>query len=457
MAVMLAAARRNEPRRPFAVAPEADPRQRPIGRPRMDWGSAAAAAASGRRRSRSAPSTASSSGASPIAARWLTAVSGGSYAATAWTLARRRRPHRPRGRRRDRLVVRADPRQSDGTSPLPAQRARWPRAIGGRGAGLRAVQRRRARRTGLRAGVAGRLGDRQRRRPADLPSARGAADPSRPSRRAVAARRDRHGRRRSGCWRISALPSYRLASLWRVAAGLVVLGVVLEVMLIVVPLLMVIVGGFLSGGTASARAALVGSTAVAGVIGTIWRMAAKPVTSRLSARLPELGGFLLLAAALIWGGKVATDGATGTGVFRSPWVVGGRHARLPRGVPVAADHRSDDPPDLPQAAPAQLRAGASGRRHAALAVGAEPTALGPAPRRRPRVGGVLRAAAGRHRAGRPPGRELHHLSIRGSAGRGGGPRPTSTWLASRITWAPSAWWRRGWRPAGPPSPRRWDG
>lgn len=118
---------------------------------------------------------------------------------------------------------------------------------------------------------------------------------------------------------VSALPSYALASLWRVAAGLVVLGLVLEVLLVVVPLAMVVIGGFLSGGTASARAAFVGSTALAGVVGAVWRLAAKPIAGRFSARLPELGGFLLLAAALVWGGKVATDAATATGWFASPW------------------------------------------------------------------------------------------------------------------------------------------
>jgi hypothetical protein len=54
----------------------------------------------------------------------------------------------------------------------------------------------------------------------------------------------------------------------------------------------------------------------------VWRLVSKPVLSRLSNRLPELGGLLLLLVALLWGGKVATDAATGAGLFRSPlaWI-----------------------------------------------------------------------------------------------------------------------------------------
>ena len=117
---------------------------------------------------------------------------------------------------------------------------------------------------------------------------------------------------------VSALRSYRLASLWKAAAGLFVIGLVLEVLLIGVPLAMVVVGRLLHGGTASARAAFVGTTALAGVAGTVWRLAAKPVTTRLASRLPELGGLLLAVVALVWGGKVATDAATGSGLFRAP-------------------------------------------------------------------------------------------------------------------------------------------
>ena len=127
----------------------------------------------------------------------------------------------------------------------------------------------------------------------------------------------------AGVLGVSALPSHRLATLWRAAAALVVLGLVLEVLLVGVPLAMVTVGGYLHGGTASARATVGGTTALAGVAGVVLRMASRPVLSRFSARLPELGGLLLVAAGLIWGGKVATDAAVGTGLFRAPivWVL----------------------------------------------------------------------------------------------------------------------------------------
>nr|MBA3289244.1 hypothetical protein [Acidimicrobiia bacterium] len=50
----------------------------------------------------------------------------------------------------------------------------------------------------------------------------------------------------------------------------------------------------------------------------VWRLA-RPVVSRLTAMAPKLGGLLLVLAVVIWGGKVATDAALGTGLFRSPW------------------------------------------------------------------------------------------------------------------------------------------
>jgi hypothetical protein len=118
---------------------------------------------------------------------------------------------------------------------------------------------------------------------------------------------------------LSSLPSYRMAAWWKAAAGLFVVGLVLEAFLVLTPLAMVVVGGFLRGGTASARAAVIGSTAAFGVAATVWRLVSKPVLSRVSNRLPELGGFLLLIVALLWGGKVATDAATGAGLFRSPF------------------------------------------------------------------------------------------------------------------------------------------
>jgi hypothetical protein len=121
---------------------------------------------------------------------------------------------------------------------------------------------------------------------------------------------------------ISALPSWRVAAWWRGAAVLGVVAVVLEVFLVVIPVAMVAVGNWMTGGTDAARASWVGIAAVAGVAGTVWRLVSKPIVGAVQSRLPELGGALLALAAVVWGGKVATDAATDSGVFRSPevWV-----------------------------------------------------------------------------------------------------------------------------------------
>jgi hypothetical protein len=117
---------------------------------------------------------------------------------------------------------------------------------------------------------------------------------------------------------ISALPSWRLAAWWRVAAVLGVMGLALEVFLVVTPVAMVTVGNWMRGGTDAARASWVGIAAVAGVAGTIWRLVSKPLVGVVQSRLPELGGVLLVVAGVVWGGKVATDAAIDSGVFRSP-------------------------------------------------------------------------------------------------------------------------------------------
>ena len=116
---------------------------------------------------------------------------------------------------------------------------------------------------------------------------------------------------------VSALPSWTVATWWRLAALLGALGLVLEIVLVVIPVAMVAVGNWMQGGADAARASWVGIAAVAGVAGTIWRLVSKPLAGQLQSRLPELGGVLLVIAAVVWGGKVATDAATGTGVFRS--------------------------------------------------------------------------------------------------------------------------------------------
>jgi hypothetical protein len=121
----------------------------------------------------------------------------------------------------------------------------------------------------------------------------------------------------------SALPSWRVATWWRLAAVLGALGVVLLIFLVAAPVAMVAVGNWMRGGADAARASWIGFAALAGVGGTIWRLVSKPVVGQLRSRLPELGGVLLALAAVVWGGKVATDAAIGTGVFSSPvtWAV----------------------------------------------------------------------------------------------------------------------------------------
>ena len=116
---------------------------------------------------------------------------------------------------------------------------------------------------------------------------------------------------------VSALPSWKVASLWKVSVALVALAVLLEVVLVAMPVAMVFAGRWLSGGTSSMRATAVGGSAFVAAVAAVWRIARKPVISQISTRLPELGGFLLAFVAFVWAGKVATDAATDAGAFRS--------------------------------------------------------------------------------------------------------------------------------------------
>jgi hypothetical protein len=316
MALMLAAARRTEPVRSVPLAPPSPPVAAPasaaagLGICCSGGGIRAAAFALG------ALERLESDGVTDRA-RWLSAVSGGSYAATSWTLVRAADPARPaatdiidwleapipgtdKGRHRflrngpgglGRSVIAAAAYVLFNLVVLGALvfALAWPL---GWVLGSDAVQP-----------VLRQLGDLPDR--LDIP-----AELWLPGVLVMALGGVVLG--------ISALPSYRLAAWWKPAAALVAVGVVLEVLLVGLPVAMVLVGGFLSGGTASGRAAFIGSTALLGVAGTVWRLASKPVLSRVSARLPELGGLLLLLAAVVWGGKVATDAATGAGLFRSP-------------------------------------------------------------------------------------------------------------------------------------------
>ncbi len=122
---------------------------------------------------------------------------------------------------------------------------------------------------------------------------------------------------------VSALPSWRVATWWRLAAALGAIGLVLEVFLVVIPVAMVAIGNWMSGGADAARASWVGFAAFAGVVGTIWRLVSRPIVGHFQSRLPELGGVLLVIAAVVWGGKVATDAALDSGAFRSPapWAI----------------------------------------------------------------------------------------------------------------------------------------
>ncbi|MDP1821082.1 MAG: hypothetical protein Q8K58_14480 [Acidimicrobiales bacterium] len=120
----------------------------------------------------------------------------------------------------------------------------------------------------------------------------------------------------------SAAPSWRVATLWRISAALVVAAVILEVLLVGAPLLMVTVGRWLTGGTNGLRTSIVGTSALLGAAVTVARIATRPLIGKLTSRLPELGGLLLAVVALVWGGKVATDAAVGAGTFRhqSWWI-----------------------------------------------------------------------------------------------------------------------------------------
>ena len=114
---------------------------------------------------------------------------------------------------------------------------------------------------------------------------------------------------------VSALPIWRTSFLWRVAVGIAVIGVALELLTVGIPAAMVWVGQWMQGGAGGNRPTVVGATALFGALGVVWRYTRKPILNRVQARLPKLGGVLLVLAAVVWGGKVATDAATVTGLF----------------------------------------------------------------------------------------------------------------------------------------------
>jgi hypothetical protein len=318
MALMLAFARRNErvlPAVRHSPSPEGDPRPTGLGVCCSGGGIRAAAFSLG------ALDRLESAGLMSRA-RWLTAVSGGAYAATAWRLVRAADPDRPAAVDIINWLEEPPPgsphgrhrflRNGPGGLGRPVFAAvlyigfnllalgalvyalAWPL---GRVIGSNAVQP-----------VLRELGDL-------------------PDRLDVPAELWLPGLLVAGVGALvlaaSATPSWRVATWWRVAAALGAIGLVLELFLVVIPVAMVAIGNWMQGGAEAARASWVGFAAVAGVAGTIWRLVSKPIVGQLQTRLPKLGGVLLVVAAVVWGGKVATDAALDSGIFASPvaWAI----------------------------------------------------------------------------------------------------------------------------------------
>lgn len=114
---------------------------------------------------------------------------------------------------------------------------------------------------------------------------------------------------------VSAFPSWTTSRLLRLAAVLAAVGTAVALLTVVFPWAMAGVGNWVRRGGHTNRAAITGAAALFGAIGTVWRLVRRPVLTRLTAKLPYLGGVLLVVAALVWAGKVATDAATGTGLM----------------------------------------------------------------------------------------------------------------------------------------------
>ena len=115
----------------------------------------------------------------------------------------------------------------------------------------------------------------------------------------------------------SALPFARTSWMWRIAAVLVAVGVALEILTVFIPMAMAFVGSWMRESGGSRRPTVVGASAILGAIGMMYRFGRKPIVDRVRARWPQLGGVLLLFAAVVWGGKVATDAAVGGGMFHT--------------------------------------------------------------------------------------------------------------------------------------------
>jgi hypothetical protein len=115
----------------------------------------------------------------------------------------------------------------------------------------------------------------------------------------------------------SALPIAKTSWMWRIAAVLVAVGVALEILTVFIPMTMAFVGSWMRGSDGGQRPTVVGASAILGALGMMYRFGRKPIVDRVRARWPQLGGVLLLLAATVWGGKVATDAAVGAGMFRT--------------------------------------------------------------------------------------------------------------------------------------------
>jgi hypothetical protein len=320
MALMLAFARRGEPHRPVvrhSEVPAADAAAAPAGLGVCCSGGGIRAAAF----SLGALDQLESAGVMSRA-RWLTAVSGGAYAATAWRLVRAADPQRPAAE--DIINWLEEPPPGS-----PHGRHRFLRnGPGGLGRPVFAALLY----VGFNVVVLGALVyalawplGRVIGSDAVQPVLRQTGEL--PERLVVPAELWLPGLLVAGVGAVvlalSALPSWRVATWWRLAAALGAIGLVLEVFLVVIPVAMVAIGNWMSGGADAARASWVGFAAVAGVAGTIWRLISRPIVGQLQSRLPQLGGLLLILAAVVWGGKVATDAALDSGTFRSPaaWAV----------------------------------------------------------------------------------------------------------------------------------------
>lgn len=102
----------------------------------------------------------------------------------------------------------------------------------------------------------------------------------------------------------------KLANWWRIAVTVMLGGLVLEIYLVGLPWGIVETASWWEG-SGAAKAAVAGSTALASVLAGVARIASRPLTGLIAPRLPELGGLILAAVALLWACSVASAAAVG--------------------------------------------------------------------------------------------------------------------------------------------------